>query len=396
MKIITGQYNEAKVFATTIEDSCEQQIKALCNESWTAGAKIRIMADCHSGKGCVIGTTMTITDKIVPNLVGVDIGCGVLVTKFRAVKLDLKHVDELIKQNIPLGMNIRDIPIFDFTSKLEDLWAAKNAIEFRKVSRSVGTLGGGNHFIEIDKDEEDCFYLVIHTGSRNFGKRIAEYYQDKAIDYHKSLQEDFVQQVISALKARGLHSQINPFLAERSKNKLDDLCYLEGSLFHSYLNDMKIAQTFAQRNRLEIANLLCEKLGVAPIEQFETVHNYINTDTMILRKGAISAGLNEKCLIPINMRDGSLICIGKGNQDFNESAPHGAGRLMSRTEAKKNLSFTDFKDTMKDVYSTTVNHSTLDEAPAAYKTIEEIIENIKETVDIVKHIKPIYNIKAED
>lgn len=396
MKIIQGQFNNATIFASTVEESCENQIKELCDQEWTKDSKIRIMADCHSGKGCVIGTTMTVTDKIVPNLVGVDIGCGMLTTKFRSIKLDLKLVDETIKKNIPLGKNIRDTVVHDFTYELEKLWAAKDVINFNKVSRAVGTLGGGNHFIEINKDNEDCFYLVIHTGSRNFGKVIAEYYQDKAVEYHRSLLGGSVKELIADMKAKGLQSQISKMLAERGQIPHEELCYLEGSLFNSYLNDMKIAQRFASQNRKTIADIICRCLHVAPIEQFETIHNYIDTDTKILRKGAISAKQGEKCLIPINMHDGSLICIGKGNDDFNYSAPHGAGRLMSRNEAKKRLNLDEFKDIMKDVYSTTVGSATLDEAPAAYKPIAEILENIKETVDVVQQIKPIYNIKAVD
>jgi RNA-splicing ligase RtcB len=306
------------------------------------------------------------------------------------------QVDRTVKQNIPLGFNIHNEKIVDFTDELNKLWAAKGAVNFEKVSRSIGTLGGGNHFIEIDKDDEDCFYLVIHTGSRNFGKTIAEYYQDKAIEYHRNLLGASVKEVIDDLKARGLQSQISKVLAERGEIKHEELCYLEGSLFESYLNDMKIAQYFASHNRKTIADILCRCLHIAPIEQFETVHNYINTEKKILRKGAISAEAGEKCLIPINMHDGSLICIGKGNDDFNCSAPHGAGRLMSRKEAKRTLSLDEFKETMKDVYSSTVNGSTLDEAPKAYKPIAEILENVKETVDVVTQIKPIYNIKAEE
>jgi RNA-splicing ligase RtcB len=396
MQIIQGQYNTAKVFATTIEESCKKQILELCDESWTKDSKIRIMPDCHSGKGCVIGTTMSIIDKCVPNMVGVDIGCGMLTTKFRSIKLDLKIVDDIIKCNIPLGRNIRDHIAHDFTSELNDLYTVKKYVNFDKVNHSIGSLGGGNHFCEIDKDEDDCFYLVIHTGSRNFGKRVAEFYQDKAVKYHKDTHKDDVQQIINDMKANGQQKQIADMLSERSKVANDELCYLEGPLFNSYLHDMKIAQRLATMNRKIIADILCHRLHIVPIEQFETVHNYIDTDEMMLRKGAISAKKDEKVLIPINMFDGSLICIGKGNPDFNSSAPHGAGRLMSRKEAKRRLNLDDFRDTMKDIYSTTVNESTLDEAPDAYKPIAEILENIKETVDVIKHIKPIYNIKSDE
>ena len=396
MKYITGQFNTSKVFATTIDESCEQQILELCNEEWAANSKIRIMADCHSGKGCVIGTTMTITDKVVPNLVGVDIGCGMLTTKFRAIGLKMDYVDKVIKDNIPLGFHIHDTPVVDFTPDLQTLWTSRDQISFDNANRSIGSLGGGNHFIEIDKDEDDCFYLVIHTGSRNLGKRIAEFYQDKAFSYHDQATNDDTRAQIEQMKANGQHKLISAFLAQRAQKNRKELSYLEGALLNAYLNDMKIAQKYASLNRRTIADILCKILHIAPIEQFETIHNYIDMDNMILRKGSISAQVGEKCLIPINMHDGSLICTGKGNEDYNYSAPHGAGRLMSRNEAKKRLQLVDFKNIMKDVYSTTVNESTLDEAPGAYKSIEEILENIRDTVDVIKQIKPVYNIKAED
>lgn len=396
MQIIQGQYNTAKVFANTIEESCRQQILDLCNEEWATDSHIRIMADCHSGKGCVIGTTMHVKDKVVPNLVGVDVGCGVLVTKFRAVGLKMEHVDKTIKNNIPLGRNIHSSPVVDFTEELQKLWTSRDQINFDNANRSLGSLGGGNHFIEIDKDEEDCFYLVIHTGSRNLGKRIADFYQDKAFSYHDQASNDDTREQIEKMKANGEHHLISDFLAQRAARNRKELSYLEGALLNAYLNDMKIAQKFASVNRRTIADILCRCLHITPIEQFETIHNYIDMENMILRKGSISARRGEKCLIPINMHDGSLICIGKGNEDYNYSAPHGAGRLMSRNEAKKQLNLADFKTIMKDVFSTTVNASTLDEAPMAYKPIAEILENIKDTVDVVKQIKPVYNIKAEE
>lgn len=396
MKEIIGQFNTAKVFATSVEESCEQQIQELCNEEWAKDSKIRIMADCHSGKGCTIGTTMTITDKVVPNMVGVDIGCGMLTVKFRSVGLKLENVDKIIKSRIPMGCNIHDQPIQDFTTDLQNLWTSRETINFKQVNRSVGSLGGGNHFIEIDKDDEDCFYLVIHTGSRNFGKRIADFYQDKAFQYHDQSKNDDTREEIQKMKENGQSHLISDFLAQRARQNRKVLSYLEGPLLSSYLNDMKIAQKFSSLNRMKIYEIIKDELKIAPLEIFETIHNYIDMDKMILRKGSISAQSGEKCLIPINMRDGSLICLGKGNEDYNCSAPHGAGRLMSRTEAKKTLLLKDFKDTMKDVYSSTVNESTLDEAPMAYKPIEEILENIKDTVDVVEHVKPIYNIKASE
>ena len=396
MKTIKGKYNEAKIFATTVESSCEGQVMDLCNESWAQNSKIRIMPDCHSGKGCVIGTTMTITDKIVPNLVGVDIGCGMLLTKFTPFQLDLKNVDKIIKNNIPMGKNSREKVFIDYTDELNNLWYCKQDIDFKKVNLSIGSLGGGNHFIEIDKDDEGNYYLVIHTGSRNFGLRVCNFYQNMAIEYHKKLGMKTSKQIVDELKANGREQDI---ASELSKNKAVNgygLAYLEGDMKGAYLNDMSIAQRMASLNRKAIADIICRCLHIKPTDQFETIHNYIDVKSNILRKGAISAQAGEVCLIPINMRDGSLICVGKGNEDFNYSAPHGAGRLMSRTEAKKVLSLTDFKDTMKGVYSSTVGESTIDEAPSAYKPIAEILENIKDTVDVVKQIKPVYNIKAEE
>lgn len=396
MKTVTGKFNEALVYATTVEESCLKQIKELCDEPWAKDSKIRIMADCHAGKSCVIGTTMTITDKIVPSLVGVDISCGVLATEFRSLGIDFSKLDSIIKDRVPMGMNNHSIPIADFTTELNQLWSSKDAFNFDKVNRSIGTLGAGNHFLSIEKTEDDVFYLLIHTGSRNFGKVMAEYYQNKALEYHKSNRSLSKKEMIQDLKASGLESTIPSVLASMKPEVSEDFCYLEGALFDSYIHDMKIAQQFASLNRKTIAKTICEAMKWPLSKQFDTVHNYIDTDNMILRKGAISAQKGERCLIPINMHDGSLICVGKGNPDFNFSAPHGAGRLMSRNEAKKVLKLADFKNVMKDIYSTTVNASTLDEAPAAYKPIAEILENVKDTVDVVNHIKPVYNIKASE
>jgi RNA-splicing ligase RtcB len=339
---------------------------------------------------------MTIQDKIVSNLVGVDIGCGVLATKFRCLSLDFKKLDSFIKSRIPLGMNIHDVAVEDFTTDLNDLWSSKAAFNFGKVNRSIGSLGGGNHFISIEKDNDNVYYLLVHTGSRNFGKVMAEYYQEKAVEYHKSLKGLSKQEVIADLKSRGLQRTIPEVLASMKPDVKEEFCYLEGVLFNSYIHDMRIAQKFSNLNRRTIASLICAEMGWPQHDQFDTVHNYIDTDNMILRKGAISAQAGEKCMIPINMLDGSLVCVGKGNPDYNFSAPHGAGRLMSRNEAKKRLDLGAFQDSMKEIYSTTVNASTLDEAPLAYKPVAEILDNIKDTVDVISQIKPVYNIKASD
>jgi RNA-splicing ligase RtcB len=396
MKELQGKYNTAKIFATTIESACEDQIQKLLDESWIAGSKIRIMPDCHAGKGCVIGTTMTITDKVVPNLVGVDIGCAVLTTNLGKVKLDLPVVDNVIKDNIPMGKNLRDKPKVNFSDRLKDLWFCRDYISFPKVNASIGSLGGGNHFIELDVDDDKNVYLVVHSGSRNFGKTVAEYYQNKAEEYHKGLSTDSVKLFVQQMKDEGKSNLIEEELKNRRNAPTNELAYLEGSLFQSYLNDMRICQEMASLNRKTITDIIISCLDLRVFDQFETVHNYIDLDSMILRKGAISARLGEKVLIPINMRDGSLICVGKGNQDYNNSAPHGAGRLMSRTEAKRTISLEDFQKSMKGIYSSTVIRSTLDEAPMAYKSIDEIKENIVDTVDLEKHIRPIYNVKASE
>lgn len=393
MKEIKGKFNTAKIFATTIEPSCEQQVLDLCNEHWAKDSKISIMPDCHSGKGCVIGTTMTITNRIVPNLVGVDINCGMLTITLGKIELDLKHLDKTIKNNIPMGMNNRKRQDVDYTKQLKKLFC-EDIIDVNNVNKSIGSLGGGNHFLEIDKDDDDCLYLVIHTGSRNFGKRVADYYQNMAIMHRKNMTIGRKTAMIEQMKADGLHHLIEKMIGELEPASTDSLAYLEGAQCNAYLHDMAIVQEMASLNRSTIGNIICRCMHIKPIEQFETVHNYIDIPNKILRKGAISAQLGEKCLIPINMRDGSLICIGKGNPDFNYSAPHGAGRLMSRTEARRILTLDTFQSTMQGIYSSTINESTLDEAPMAYKPIDEILENIKDTVDVVKHIKPIYNIKS--
>ena len=394
MKIITGKYNSATIYATTIEESCEKQVLDLCNESWAADSKIRIMPDCHAGKGCVIGTTMTISDKIVPNLVGVDIGCGMLTLSLGKIPLNFEDLDKIIKTYIPMGMNNHQHAHYGYNEELNKLFC-KDFIDFAKVNKSIGSLGGGNHFIEVDVDDDGCFYLVIHTGSRNFGMVVAKYYQDMAEKYRHSISHGYCETMINDMKAKGLQHMIATTINEKVPTNTDALAYLEGIQCEEYLNDMLIAQQMAVINRRQISGIICNWLDIKPVESFETIHNYIDIPNKILRKGAISAQLGERCLIPINMRDGSLICVGKGNPEFNYSASHGAGRLMSRTAAKKNLSLEDYQNTMKGIYSSTVNKSTLDEAPDAYKPIAEILENIKDTVDVVKHIKPIYNIKSE-
>ncbi|HAE61176.1 MAG TPA: RNA-splicing ligase RtcB [Eubacteriaceae bacterium] len=366
---IKGKFNTAIVFTEEIDINARMQIKELCDQNWTSGLKIRIMPDVHAGAGCTIGTTMTVTNKIVPNLVGVDIGCGVEVVKFKKINIDFEELDDFIYGNIPSSFKVYDKPVEYFD--LKDLKCVENLKNHERLIRSVGTLGGGNHFIEVSKDEKGFLYLQVHSGSRNLGKQVAEFYQQKA---WKQLRK-------------------NP-PAEGKVPKA--LSYLQGKDFYDYINDMKIVQRFATRNREIIADRIMERFSINPIERFATIHNYIDLDMMIMRKGAVAAKKGEKLIIPMNMRDGSLICIGKGNPEWNYSAPHGAGRLMSRTEAKKSLSLQGFKETMKGIYTTSVNMKTLDEAPFAYKPIEKILTYVKDTVEISDIIKPLYNFKAEE
>ena len=365
---LKGKFNTAKVFTDAAEHSAITQIEYLLDQEFIAGSNIRVMPDTHAGMGCTIGTTMTISDKIVPNLVGVDIGCGMETVLLKDKRVELEQLDKAVHQHIPSGFSIRSTQ-HHFNDEI-DLTALRCAehVNLDRAVLSIGTLGGGNHFIELDKDDEGQLYLVIHSGSRNLGKQVCDYYQNAAADR----------------------------LNRRGKGADRVLAYLEGSLFDDYLHDMGMVQRYADLNRRAIVKELEKKVKFKIIEQFTTVHNYIDLDLMILRKGAISAQKGERMLIPMNMRDGSLICIGKGNEDWNYSAPHGAGRLMSRTAAKQSITLTQYEKAMKGIYSSTVNRSTLDEAPFAYKPMEEIIANIGETAEIVKTIKPVYNFKAAE
>lgn len=398
MKEIVGQKTCAKVFTDNIDELSVIQIQKLCNQEFVKNSKIRIMPDVHAGAGCTIGTTMTVTDKIVPNLVGVDIGCGMETILLGEKSVDLEKFDRFIYDNIPSGMNIRKKPHkYSLDIELEKIncWGQVN--QYRAI-KSVGTLGGGNHFIEIDKDDEDNLYLVIHSGSRHLGKEVAEYYQEQAYKELNHNSKRYLDEIIQNLKAQNRQSEIESTLKEVKSQVITDipkmLAYVEGDLFHQYIYDMKIVQKYAVLNRKAMADELIQGLGLTVKEEFTTIHNYIDTDSMILRKGAVSAKAGEKLLIPINMRDGSLICIGKGNDDWNCSAPHGAGRLYSRTQAKKNFTVNEFQKSMDGIYTTSINEDTLDECPMAYKTMDDIVNNISPTADIVKIIKPIYNFKA--
>lgn len=397
---LKGKHNTCKVFTDNIDNGTVGQLIALMNQSSVAGSQIRIMPDNHQGKGCVIGTTMTISDKVIPNLVGVDIGCGMAVAELKETRIDLPKLDSVINKKVPSGFSVRDkVHKFLRNVDIEELYCYKN-INVDRAEKSLGTLGGGNHFIEVDTNEDGQLYLVVHTGSRNLGKQVAEYYQDLA---WKSLKNgnkgELIKAKIDELKAAGRQSEIEAEIAKIQstiESVPKELAYCEGELFDKYIHDMKITQEYAYWNREAILDTIVDEMHLHVVEQWQTIHNYIDTENMILRKGAISAQAGEKLIIPINMRDGSLICTGKGNPDWNYSGPHGAGRLMSRSEAKQNITLSEFKKTMKEagIYSTSVNKSTIDESPMAYKPMQEIIDNIQDTVDIVNIIRPIYNFKA--
>ena len=406
MQEVKGKFNSAKVFTDAVDEKSLQQIQTLCNQEFTSGTKIRLMPDVHAGAGCTIGTTMTIKDKIVPNLVGVDIGCGMETLCIKADSEVSKNfngaeLDKIIRKNIPSGFNIRKFP-HGFVEQVD--WdKIKGHYNKKRAWLSLGTLGGGNHFIEADRDDEGNLYIVVHSGSRHAGLEIANYYQELAWRQLNGNCESDCKQLIEQLKAEGRTQEIQEKLAELKAqvvtNIPKDLAYLSGEFFDDYINDMKIMQHFALLNRKAMIQVICIGLHVKEediIEQFTTIHNYIDTDNMILRKGAVSAQKGEKLLIPINMRDGSIICVGKGNEDWNCSAPHGAGRVMSRKKARENLSLEEFKAEMSGIWSSTVNLDTIDEAPMAYKSMDDILANINPTAEILKIIKPIYNYKAGD
>lgn len=397
---IIGECNTAKCFATTLEDTARKQIKTVCDLPAFASSKIRIMPDVHAGKGCTIGTTMTVTDKIVPSLVGVDIGCGMLTVYLGKIDVDFEKVDQAA-HFIPCGREVWEgrQEKFDLTQ----LKCFRNLKDTKRLERSLGTLGGGNHFIEIDADEEGGKYLVIHSGSRNLGTQVAEFYQQIAVELNVGKEDYFRQreEIIRTYKEQGRRKEIQNTLVELEKTFLAkqptcpaDLCHLYGSFMADYLHDVDICQKFAERNREKMAEIILERCNWTAVEKFQTIHNYVDVQEMILRKGAVSAKEGEKLLIPINMRDGSLICIGKGNEDWNFSAPHGAGRLLSRMAAFERLTMEEYKAEMAGIYSTCVNENTLDESPMAYKSMDEIVENIQPTAEIVCKIKPIYNFKA--
>ena len=365
---IKGAYNQVVCYTVTLDEKAAQQVEEVCNQDAFRDAVIRIMPDAHAGKGCTIGTTMTISNRVVPGMVGVDIGCGMETVRLDASEIDLQKLDKYIHAAIPSGTNIRRTPHeYGQYINLQELYCA-DKLNLERAVRSIGTLGGGNHFIEIDQAEDGTLYLVVHSGSRHIGNEVAQYYQRLAKQYAKE------------------HDIAIP----------QDLTYVEGALFDRYIHDMKLMQQYALWNRKAIADSIMEHMDFQATERFTTIHNYIDTDEMILRKGAVSAKNGEKLLIPINMRDGSLICIGKGNPEWNYSAPHGAGRLMSRTQAAKALSLDAFRAEMEGIYSTCISKGTLDESPMAYKSMDEIIQQITPTAQILERIRPIYNFKAKE
>ena len=399
---IKGKVNTAICYANIIEDEAIEQIRRMCDYDFTQGSKIRIMPDVHAGKGCTIGTTMTVIDKAVPNIVGVDLGCGMYTVNLGKIEPDLEKLDEACHY-IPSGMNVWEGRQERFD--LEKLHCYRELKDSKRLERSLGTLGGGNHFIEVDAASDGTKYLVIHTGSRNLGKQVAEIYQKLAVELNRGMEDYFKMrdEIIRTYKEQGRRNEIQAALKEIAWKKAngptsipEDLCFLYGTYFEDYMADVEICQQFAKRNRELIAEVILNRCGLTAVEAFHTIHNYINTDEMILRKGAIAAHKGEKVLIPINMRDGSVLAVGKGNPDWNYSAPHGAGRVMSRSKAKETLSMEAYKKAMEGIYTTSVNEDTLDEAPMAYKSLDDIIDVIAETVDVIEVIKPIYNFKASE
>ena len=417
MIILKGKYNEAKVFTDIIEDEAVNQIIQLLNQPFVENCKVRIMPDCHAGSGCTIGFTANLGDKVIPNLVGVDIGCGVLTIPLGNIDIDFKKFDKVIRNNIAYGFEINEKQKASF-NELENMYCYKEVIKHQldKVLRAISSIGSGNHFVELDIDEDDNKYLLIHTGSRHLGLDVCKYYQNKAGKEEDNIN---INTIINNLKASNKESEIEKTIKEY-KSKLDKipkiLWYLIGEDKDKYLHDMKICQKYAALNRFIIAKEILENYfndcqvqlstgGKIRIKQkgkynikeewFDTIHNYIGEDN-IIRKGAVAAYQNQKLIIPINMRDGALICRGKGNADWNYSCCHGAGRILSRSKAKEIINLSDYAKSMEGIYSTCINESTLDESPFVYKGIDDIVNNISDTVNIIKRIRPIYNFKASN
>lgn len=428
---------DLKIYASEIDGGAINQIYEIANLKAFEEQKIRIMPDAHQGAGCVIGFTGTYTDKIIPNITGVDLNCGMLIVNIGKVDLDLEKIDNFIKKEIPMGRNVNKKPyknaeMLILNKKIEEMHCYKELKEKQYLLNSVGSLGGGNHFIEIDKDEDDNKYIVIHSGSRNLGKQVADIYQKLAIkECHETfVSREEIKEIANKLKKQGKQKEIPNAISKYSKDKgakepglPNDICYLEGKSMQDYIDDIQVCKMFANMSRRymmqKIIEFIFSDYGMKDnsntyvesdcsisgyddseinvrFESFETLHNYVDTDAKIIRKGAIRALEDERVLIPINMRDGSLICVGKGNTDWNNSAPHGAGRLLSRSEAKELIKLKDYEESMKGIYTSSVNDSTIDESPFVYKSIDTIMKDIKDTVEIEKRITPIYNCKASE
>ena len=390
--------NNVKFFSSIVDDTAKQQIWDLAACEAYQGSRIRVMPDCHAGKGCTVGSVIEFHERVVPNTVGVDIGCGMLVMVLGHVDVDLAELDRIVNEKVPSGFNIHEKPVSDFDCNLGDLMADIKDTDY--ILRSAGTLGGGNHFIELNQDDEGCKYLVIHSGRRHLGVEVCKFWQHKAIE-RLTDDRDVRRELIERLKAEGRATEIQAELKKITKPKInEELAYLEGDDLKGYLNDMVLCQNFATHNRYMMARIILNNLGLQEMDSFVSIHNYIEMGNLespaIIRKGAISAKKGERVIIPMNMRDGSLICIGKGNEDWLCSAPHGAGRLMSRAQAAKEIDLAEFKESMKGIYTTSVCEETKDEAPMVYKPTEVIMKDIQDTVEIVKVIKPVYNFKAKD
>lgn len=395
---VKGKYNEARIFTDTVDNGSVAQVLELCNQEFSAGSRIRLMPDIHVGSGCTVGTAMTVGDRIVPAMVGVDIGCGMETVRIREKNMDPEKLDRLIREKIPAGFRIHSRPHpLSRQIDLNELFCIRH-VDADRAEKSIGTLGGGNHFIEADRDEEGNLYIVVHSGSRRLGLEAANYYQKEGYRVLNGSDDASLAAAAEKLKEEGRHREIAREIRRLRNTKRTSvprhLAYVSGDLFRRYIHDMKIIQRFAALNRRAIAEEILSGLDLHPEEQFTTVHNYIDTENMILRKGSVSAQKGEKLLIPVNMRDGSLICTGKGNEDWNYSAPHGAGRLMSRTEAKRAFTVSEYEKEMESVYTTSVNRSTLDECPMAYKNMRDILDNIGPTARVDKIIRPVYNFKA--
>lgn len=399
---IHGKMNTARCYAKSVDEKAVEQIRRMCDYELTEGSNVRIMPDVHAGKGCTIGTTMTVVDKVCPNIVGVDIGCGMYTVRLKNTELDFEAIDAACHQ-IPSGMKVWESPIERFP--LEELQCFQELKNRNWLECSLGTLGGGNHFIEVDRSREGDFYLVIHSGSRNLGKQVAELYQQQAVRQQKET-DDLVerkQEIIRTYRAAGCSSEIQTALKAleadyqtRGTFVPEDLCWLSGQPLQNYLHDVELCQRFARRSRERMAEHILSYAGLEAAEAFHTIHNYIDTSEMILRKGAIAAHAGEKVLIPLNMRDGSVLAVGKGNPAWNYSAPHGAGRIMSRAQAKRQLTMDAYRKAMQGVYTTSVSEETIDEAPMAYKPLGDVLDVIGETVEILEVIKPVYNFKAPE